>query len=479
MKTPALLATLFLTTSALAQPFVQLPVQGTLTDSAGLAINGTLPVTFTLYDDASRTTTVWSNSVDVTFTEGSFTAYLGAASNLDSQYFADYPTLHLGIAVDTDPEMTPFALGHSAYAAWAERANDAELLNGFTSTELLDQAFLNNPFNNEADLTAVLDDNYATAGAGDFQNLTNVPPDLLDGDDIRSQAEVEAWAQGVCYDTEAELTAVLDDNYLPSTYTPAWNDLTGVPAGFADGSDDARTQAEVEGWARAVAYDSEAELTADLNDNYLPISYTPTWSSLSGVPGGFADGIDNQVSQSQVETWARGVAYNTEAELTADLDDNYLPATYTPAFGDLTGVPSGLADGDNDTTYSAGTGLSASGTTFNLDPGEVGHVQNSAGTPLRTCIGSSPTNGTGWTPYSTTGIVITVDTSGCGFTSTPTYYTSLHGNGSHWQLVGSNAVYNPSSTSFRIYMTYRSGSAPTPAQADSSNWHIRYIAVGQ
>jgi hypothetical protein len=40
-------------------------------------------------------------------------------------------------------------------------------------------------------------------------------------------------------------------------------------------------------------------------------------------------------------------------------------------FAGITGVPTGLADGDNDTTYSAGTGLSLSGTTFSVNSGAV------------------------------------------------------------------------------------------------------------
>lgn len=40
-------------------------------------------------------------------------------------------------------------------------------------------------------------------------------------------------------------------------------------------------------------------------------------------------------------------------------------------WSELTGVPAGLADGDDDTTYSAGAGLTLSGTTFAVDPGVV------------------------------------------------------------------------------------------------------------
>jgi hypothetical protein len=80
------------------------------------------------------------------------------------------------------------------------------------------------------------------------------------------------------FTSEAELTALLDDNYLASGYTPAWGDLTGVPADIADGDD---------------GFTSEAELTALLNDNYLPSGYTPAWGDLTGVPADIADGDDD------------------------------------------------------------------------------------------------------------------------------------------------------------------------------------------
>jgi hypothetical protein len=50
-----------------------------------------------------------------------------------------------------------------------------------------------------------------------------------------------------------------------------------------------------------------------------------------------------------------------------------------------------------------------------------------------------------------------VDTSGANFKSTPNYFTALHGFPSfqgvaHWRTVGANVVYNPTSTSFRVYV---------------------------
>lgn len=46
-------------------------------------------------------------------------------------------------------------------------------------------------------------------------------------------------------------------------------------------------------------------------------------------------------------------------------------AAHGHPFSELTGVPAGLADGDDDTTYSNGTGLDLTGTTFSIDPIET------------------------------------------------------------------------------------------------------------
>jgi hypothetical protein len=70
------------------------------------------------------------------------------------------------------------------------------------------------------------------------------------------------------------------------------------------------------------------------------------------------------------------------------------------------------------------------------------------------------TNGgkTGWKHGPVVRSIYTdVDTSGANFKSTPNYFTALHGFPSfqgvaHWRTVGANVVYNPTSTSFRVYV---------------------------
>lgn len=47
----------------------------------------------------------------------------------------------------------------------------------------------------------------------------------------------------------------------------------------------------------------------------------------------------------------------------------FADAEHAHAFSSLTGIPAGLSDGDDDTTYTAGTGLSLSGTAFSANTG--------------------------------------------------------------------------------------------------------------
>jgi hypothetical protein len=104
--------------------------------------------------------------------------------------------------------------------------------------------------------------------------------------------------------------------------------------------------------------------------------YVP-WSGLIGVPAGFADGIDNDTQ------YLAGVGLAlTGTEFSMDMvfsDARYVnegqanSVTNSMVVGmdwsKLMGVPAGLEDGDDDTTYSAGDGLNLSGTVFSLMPG--------------------------------------------------------------------------------------------------------------
>jgi hypothetical protein len=95
--------------------------------------------------------------------------------------------------------------------------------------------------------------------------------------------------------------------------------------------------------------------------------------------------------------------------------------------------------------------------------------------------GRTPVGATNWQPYhgGTTGIYVDVDTRGAGFVGSPVYVASIAGRSNHWATTGGSAIYDPSSSGFRIYIRYSDGSPITPADANSNQWHITWMGGGQ
>ena len=148
---------------------------------------------------------------------------------------------------------------------------------------------------------------------------------------------------------------------------------------------------------------SGSGLDADLLDGQNG-SYYRAWGNLTGVPAGFADGVDDDIdtlgglscTNGQIAKW-NGTAWSCSADVDTDTDTTYTAGnqlsltgtkfdvlegsgsgldadlldgqngSYYRAWGNLTGVPADIADGDANTTYSAGTGLSLAGTTFSAN----------------------------------------------------------------------------------------------------------------
>ena len=91
--------------------------------------------------------------------------------------------------------------------------------------------------------------------------------------------------------------------------------------------------------------------------------------------------------------------------------------------------------------------------------------------------GSTITAATSWQSYGNTGIYIDIDTSGCEFTTTPRYFTSIGGTGGHWSTTGATSIYNPTPTKFRVYVRWANGAPLTPAAANSRKWYINWFAI--
>jgi hypothetical protein len=100
-----------------------LPYQGYLSRADGTPVEGTVSLTFKLYDTANSQTPVWTEvSQNVTVNDGVFYVYLGQQSPILA-YFGDGVNRYLGIAVNQDPEATPrHSLGSVPYALLAGNA---------------------------------------------------------------------------------------------------------------------------------------------------------------------------------------------------------------------------------------------------------------------------------------------------------------------------------------------------------------------
>ncbi|WP_279636134.1 M57 family metalloprotease [Corallococcus terminator] len=91
------------------------------------------------------------------------------------------------------------------------------------------------------------------------------------------------------------------------------------------------------------------------------------------------------------------------------------------------------------------------------------------------CKGQTPQGATAWQQYSADGIYLDVNTAGCGFSTTPLFFTSIGGVSGQWESSGATAIYNPSPTGFRVYLKFP---GITPARANTEfSWHINWQAA--
>lgn len=161
-----------------------IPVQGVLTDGDGEFIDGSTNMTFAIYNTEGASTSIWSETQTVDVDQGFFTAYLGTVTALVVADLIAPSELWLGVTVESDDEMDRVQFAAVPFALEAQRC----------------------------------------------QQVGNL--------------------------TESDINT----NFLASDYTPSWNDLTDIPGGFADNTDD-------EGFS------TEAELTTLLDDNYAAIGH--------------------------------------------------------------------------------------------------------------------------------------------------------------------------------------------------------------
>jgi len=113
----------------------------------------------------------------------------------------------------------------------------------------------------------------------------------------------------------------IDSDAITTGQIP-WSSITGMPAGFADGIDD------IGGDMFKATYDTD-------NNNKVDTADSIPWSGITGMPAGFADGVDDIGGDMFKAT------YDTDNNNKVDTADS-IP------WSSITGMPAGFADGIDD-----------------------------------------------------------------------------------------------------------------------------------
>jgi hypothetical protein len=111
-------------------------------------------------------------------------------------------------------------------------------------------------------------------------------------------------------------------------------------------------------------------------------------------------------------------------------------------------------------------------------------MRNTSGAELRMVCGSTLVTAGNSVQYDTTTIRTDIDTSAANFTTIYFYYASLIAvGGSHYKITSANSIYNPTATSFRLYLHFddynnNMPSGITVATAMGWGWTINWCGIG-
>ncbi|WP_271783259.1 T9SS type A sorting domain-containing protein [Aquimarina algiphila] len=108
-------------------------------------------------------------------------------------------------------------------------------------------------------------------------------------------------------------------------------------------------------------------------------------------------------------------------------------------------------------------------------------------------IGQGVTSPDDWVDYNTTGIYVDINTSACGFNTTPHYLVTLESTtnkGFHWYISGTPSLYNVTPTGFRVYLRWTDAPSDLPtvgslnfanplraSTAKNRDWVIRWTGI--
>lgn len=350
-----------------------LPVQGYLTSSAGVPVDGATDVTISFYVSDTATTALYSETQSLLVDKGYFTAYVGDVNTLDLALFRDHAQVFVGIKVGTDPEMSPRPqLGAVPFAAAAQFAP--------------------------------------------WAGLTGVPPDLLDGDQT-GPTYTAGTGISITGTTISADTAALQARVTGAC--PAGQHMNAVNA---DGTVACTADADTRYTASGGVTLTGTNFTADTS--VLQARVTGACTAGQAVTAIGAGGTVSCAALGSTYTAGTGL---TLAGTTFAVDTSAIQARVTgscPAGSSIQSIGAGGAvtcQLDTNTTYTGAAGITLSGTTFVPD---LTMLQARVATPCGanqaiaaialngtpTCVSTAGTTYTAGTGLVLTGTTFSVDT---------------------------------------------------------------------
>jgi hypothetical protein len=302
----------------------QIAFQGYLVNTDGSPKEGKVNMGFEMFDAAAGGTSLgWSETQEVTLSDGVFAVFIGEKSSINPVIF-DGKDVFLEVKIESEALEPRLEIGTSTpYCFTAQTA-----LNVPTEDDIK-QVISGEGYIKETgcNLDQILKwDGTKWACAADAGGTAYTAGYGIgissEGEVSINDSTVKDLAKTACYDTQNELEAALSTVYAPILH----NHDTDYAA-IVHNHDD--------------AYFLKSQLSSQgmVNQAGNPVD----WSKLKGVPSGFADGVDDtaiytagtgltlnstefSVNQALIKEWAKSVCYDAEAELTAVLDDNYAEA---------------------------------------------------------------------------------------------------------------------------------------------------------
>ncbi len=270
-----MLALLFVQVSVVSASVpAQFHFQGVLTDADGAFLQGQYTITVNFYDSDMATIPVWSQASVVEVSGGVVDLPLGDQSSPIPASILENAQLWLGVQVGDDAEMTPR------------------------------QQVLSVPYATKASL----------ADAVGWSGLSDVPAGFADGtDDGVTAQELVTMLEQAGYLTPDDIQNLVEIGFLTEEYLTT-DEVLSLLLGYYK-------RAEID--LLFAAYPTMADVVQMLT-GYALVGHVHDWTSLTGVPQGFLDGVDNDTTYKASEAGGLELTDGAFALLSTCLDGQVL-----------------------------------------------------------------------------------------------------------------------------------------------------------